>query len=221
MSDGKDKWKTFWKDKADPLTCGQGVANNDRLARELQILLPAGFSSVLEIGCGNGVLFEALGFDKVAYHGIDYSTAMIAAFQKQYPAASVSVTDFRHYEGTEGLDLIFSHGVVQYVPLADFEVQIARSAKLLKQGGHVVHAGILRKSCRAALMGGELWEEPGNPVKNLLRIAAESLGVRRSFGHWYDIPDVRRIAKKHGFSAQFFGSLFFPYRFHVVMKKLG
>jgi SAM-dependent methyltransferase len=216
----QDQWQTFWDDKADPMTSGKSVADTDRLARELKIILPNQFSSVFEIGCGNGVLFESLGFDKVVYHGIDYSSAMIAAFKAQYPAANVEVMDFRNYEGIEGLDLIFSHGVVQYVPLPDFEIQIARSAKLLKRGGHVVHAGILRKSCRAALMGGELWEEPGNPVKNLLRITGESLGLRRSFGHWYDIPDVRRIAKKHGFSAQFFGSLFFPYRFHVVMQKL-
>jgi cyclopropane fatty-acyl-phospholipid synthase-like methyltransferase len=221
MSGSDIYWSNFWADKADPLHSGNDDAYYDRLASELKIILPQKFSSVLEVGCGNGCFYERLGFDKTAYHGIDYSPAMIASFTANFPSASVAVKDFREYAGTLGLDLIFSHGVVQYITINEFDEQIARSRSLLQVGGYIVHAGVLRKSSRRAMMTGELWDNPGNPVKNGLRYLTELFGLRRTMGHWYSLPDVRKIARKHGFTAQFYGSLLYPYRFHVVMQKLG
>ena len=221
MSNSDAYWNEFWANKADPLHSGSDDAYYDQLASELRIILPNNFSSVFEVGCGNGCFYERLGFDKAAYHGIDYSPAMIASFAKNFPNASVAVQDFRDYAGTPGLDLIFSHGVVQYITISEFDEQIARSRNLLQNGGHIVHAGVLRKSSRRAMMTGELWDNPGNPIKNGLRYLTELLGLRRTMGHWYSLPQVRKIAHKHGFNAKFYGSLLYPYRFHVVMTKIA
>ena len=221
MSTSDEYWVKFWAEKSDPLHTGNDDAYYDRLARELAIILPERFSSVLEIGCGNGCFYDRLGFDRVAYHGIDYSPAMIDHFADKFPGASVAVQDFRDYQGAPGLDLIFSHGVVQYVTIAEFDAQIARSAQLLVPGGHIVHAGVLRKSTRRAMNLGELWENPGNPIKNIARDIIETLGLRRAMGHWYSFQQVRKIAHKHGLTAKFYGSLLYPYRFHVVMQKIG
>lgn len=219
MTDTNDYWVRFWADKSDPLHSASDGAYYDRLASELRLVLPETFRSVLEIGCGNGCLYQRLGFDRVGYRGIDYSPSMIRSFNESFPGAKVEVADFRNFAADVELDLIFSHGVMQYVTLAEFDQQLAIARRLLVPGGHVVHAGVLRESCRDALMGGELWENQGNWLKRRLRVLGERLGIRRSMGHWYPIPEVRRIAKKHGFSAAFFGSVLYPYRFHVVMQK--
>ena len=221
VTTSNDHWAEFWSNKTDPFHSSSDEHHYDRIAAEIRLVLPDRFTSVLEVGCGNGCLYERLGFDKVAYFGIDYSQSMIASFASAFPDANVSVADYRSYAAPSSFDLIFSHGVVQYLTIGELEEQIAKAAGQLKAGGYIVHTGVLRKSCRNALMGGELWAEPGNWVKNRLRVVAEAVGLRRSMGYWHAIPDVRRISQRHGFTSKFFGSLLHPYRFHVVMQKVS
>jgi SAM-dependent methyltransferase len=216
-----EHWSRFWATKSDPLHSSSEDHYYDCLGGELRLVLPDQFSSVLEVGCGNGCLYRRLGFDRVGYLGIDYSPAMIKAFEAAHPQAQVRLSDFRAVDGPKDLDLIFSHGVMQYIPPNEFDVEMEKAASLLRPGGHVVHAGVLRKSCRKAFMGGELAVVPDPWLKNRLRVLVEELGLRRSMGYWYSIPDVRKTALRHGFSARFFGSVLNPYRFHVVMRKSG
>jgi cyclopropane fatty-acyl-phospholipid synthase-like methyltransferase len=220
MDKTNDYWTRFWADKTDPLHSASDDAYYDRLASELRLVLPENFSSVLEVGCGNGCLYQRLGFDRVSYRGIDYSPSMIRSFIHAYPGACVEVGDFRNFAADDGFDLIFSNGVMQYVTLAEFDRQLAFARRLLAPGGHVVHAGVLRASCRNALMSGELGRNQGSWLKRSLLFASEWMGVHRSMGYWYPIPEVRRLAEKNGFSASFLGSMLTPYRFHVVMQKL-
>lgn len=218
MSDSDDYWQKFWAEKSDPLTGGT-APDHDLLHGELRLILPSKFSSVIEIGCGSGDMYEPLGFVDRRYHGLDFSPAMIDAFHTRYPEAQVEVRDLRDFEGADPVDLIFSHGVVQFISLADFAEQIARSATLLAPGGHIIHASALRKGCRDGLLAGELSDSSENPVKRNLRRIMEKLGLRHTMGFWYDIADVRKIAQRNGLKFQAFGSLFYPYRFHIVMQK--
>ena len=39
-----------------------------------------------------------------------------------------------------------------------------------------------------------------------------------SLGHWYEPREIATLADKHGFFVDFYGSMFYPYRFHAVMK---
>ena len=218
MSDNSDYWQKFWAEKSDPLTGGT-APDHDLLHGELRLILPKEFNSVIEIGCGSGDMYEPLGFNSRRYHGLDFSPAMIEAFNARYPEAKVEVRDLRDFDGSEPVDLIFSHAVVQFISLADFAEQVARSARLLKPGGHIIHASALRKACRDAFLAGELLENMESPMKTLARRAMEKLGMRHTMGFWYDVAEVRGIAKKNGLKFQAFGSLFYPYRFHIVLQK--
>lgn len=214
-------WSDFWAEKADPLHSDSGEAYYDRLGDELRLVLPPGFASVLEIGCGNGVFYERLGFDRVQYHGLDYSPAMIESFRKRFPSASVSVSDLRDYEPAAGLDCIFSHGVVQYISPREFDIHLARAAELLVPGGHVVHCGILRRSLRWQFYNGEFMADRRPLLRNLATYASVMTRIRPSMGHWYSMPATRQAAERHGFTTTFYASLLYPYRFHAVMRKRG
>jgi SAM-dependent methyltransferase len=209
-----DYWAQFWADKSDPLHSASDDAYYARLATELKLILPEQFTSVLDVGCGNGALYQRLGFDKAEYSG-----AMIDAFRAQFPEANVAVKDLRSIGSEGSYDLVFSHGVVQFIPLRDFADQISATVALLRPGGYIVHAGILWDAARWSVYSGGFLTEPGNALSNVIRYVAVRTGLRPSMGHWYSLSAIRSIAKRHGLNCSFTGSVLNPYRFHAILQK--
>jgi hypothetical protein len=41
--------------------------------------------------------------------------------------------------------------------------------------------------------------------------------LQPSLGRWHSVAAIRKIAAWHGFDTTFYGSLLYPYRFHVRM----
>jgi cyclopropane fatty-acyl-phospholipid synthase-like methyltransferase len=212
-------WREFWEQKDNPLHSSSDALYYDRLAAELRLILPVGFRSVLDVGCGNGVFFRRLGFDQVTYKGIDFSPAMIEKYKADYPEADVAVADVRAFKPGAGLDLIFSHGVVQNLTLAEFRDLCRRSFELLEPGGYAVHAGVLWNRMRTTIAIGDLSPKAPSLLFQILHFAGDRVGAIKSMGHWYSIRKVRKIATTLGFSVTFHGSVLYPYRFHVVMQK--
>jgi cyclopropane fatty-acyl-phospholipid synthase-like methyltransferase len=216
---GPTDWHEFWEQKDNPLHSSSEASYYDRLAAELRLILPENFRSVLDVGCGNGVFFKRLGFDQVTYKGIDFSPAMIEKYKADFPEADVAVADVRDFKPEVGLDLIFSHGVVQNLTLAEFAALMKRSYELLGPNGHVVHAGVLWDRMRTTVALGDL--SPVSPalIRKTTSFVLDRLGLRSSMGYWYSVRKVRRVANETGFSVTFHGSVLYPYRFHAVMQK--
>lgn len=112
---------------------------------------------VLEIGCGIGLLVEALAPRCDAYCGTDFSAVAINRL-RQFTA---SRSDLRHVEllqrdatnfdglPPESVDTIVLNSVVQYFPNLDYlEVVLERAAQVVASGGHIFvgdvrHLGLL------------------------------------------------------------------------------
>ena len=215
-------WKNFWMDKTDPMSRTGDEAHYDFMASELMVLLgQRPFESVVEIGCGTGVYYKRLGFDKTSYTGVDFSRSMLGTFKQQYPDAPVFLCENgASYEPAKPVDLIFSHEVIQLFALRDIDTHLGIAARALTPRGRILHAGIPWDVMRWPFYRG-VFGKAKQPA--LLRSVAYyllvRLGLRISLGNWHSVETLRKVAARHGLSAHFFGSLSVPYRFHLGLSK--
>jgi trans-aconitate methyltransferase len=200
----------------------QTTAHFDQMAAELMV--PLGlrpFDTVLELGCGTGLFYNRLGFDKRSYIGVDFSPSLLSKLKQKCPEAHLFCENAVKYEPEEPVDLIFSNGMVQYSSPADLDEHLSRAARSLTRRGWIFHAGIPWDAKSWHFYRG-LFAKEEKPPASLRAMAghlAMRTGLRKSFGIWYSFETVRKIAAKHGLLTQFFGSLLYPYRFHVALWK--
>jgi trans-aconitate methyltransferase len=213
-------WAKFWEDKGDPLHSSSDAAFYDQMAREMMVLLgDQPFGSVLELACGNGVFYERLGFNRGQYIGIDYSAKMLEVFKAAHPDVQLSNEDARTFVPPQPVDLIFSSGYVQYISVADMERHLKLSVKSLNPGGRIVHIAVPWDVMRWVFYSAMTTKTPTPRLRALVSYILARTGIRPSLGHWHSIATFRHLAANAGLDATFYGSLFYPYRFNVVMVK--
>ena len=219
MSKDRQYWKKFWAAKDNPLHSAADDDYYDRLAAELRLLLPQGFSSFLDIGCGNGTFYKRLGLDTIRYTGIDLSEAMVAKFKATHPSAQVMVCDVSEFYPGQSFDVIFSHGVLQNIPFAELPSLLRKNSEWLAPGGQIIHAGILWDRGRRLVESGVLTDHPLPRHKRWGNMFLTRSHLKRGMGHWYSMKRTRQAAEGLGFSVSFFGSMYYPYRFHMILKR--
>ena len=220
MSKSSDRWKRFWENQTLPLHAQDNADFYLAYGREISLLFgEKAFERVLDIGCGNGALFEPLGFDQAStYCGVDLSETMLAEFGKQYSGLELQAHPGQTYQDGQQYDLIFSSGVIQYFTPAMLEEHFRNATHMLASGGRLVCAAIPWKITRFSYYCGQLTQaqRPG-----LLRFSKSF--VRRLFddhmGRWYHHTQIERVAHRCGFNVRFHGSNHYPYRFHAVLER--
>jgi trans-aconitate methyltransferase len=213
-------WAKFWEDKADPLHTSSDPAFYAQMAREMMVLLgdkPLG--SVLELACGNGAFYELLGFDRGPYIGIDFSDRMLAVFKAAHPKAHVATADARTFMPPAPVDLIFSSHFLQNMSLADVATHLKTASAALKPAGRIVHIAVPWDAMRWVFHSSMMTKSPAHPLRAARSYVAALTGLRPSLGHWHSVSAFRKLAGDAGLDATFYGSLFYPYRFNVVMVK--
>ena len=104
---------------------------------------------ILDIGCGDGVLTNIISnnVDGVFY-GCDFSKLFIESAMINYPHIEFTVTDITgglNYEDNY-FDLIYSHGVIQYVAIDKMDKFFSEIHRVLKDDGSTFHLDICDKS---------------------------------------------------------------------------
>ncbi len=109
--------------------------------RELAAAIKDG-ESILDAGCGNGRLLEALKDKKVGYLGIDNSPELIKAAKINYPLREFRVADILDLEKIpeHDFDHIFCLAVLQHIPSRELRIKFLKNlgAKLKASGVLVV-----------------------------------------------------------------------------------
>ena len=219
MSKDRQYWGKFWAERDNPLHSGSDAAYYDKLASELSLLLPPELQSLLDIGCGSGALYQRMGLDKLNYIGIDLSQAMVKKFKEDHPQADVRLCDIRDFATDQNFDVIFSHGVLQNISPVEFDTMLATTKKLLTPTGCIIHAGVLWDRGRRIVESGVLQETPLPFYKRAANTLLTRSKMKMGMGHWYSMRKVRQQAMRQGLSAKFYGSMLYPYRFHVVFTR--
>lgn len=100
--------------------------------------------SILDLGCGNGRLLEALKEKEIKYLGVDNSSELIRLAQNNYPTNKFIVGDILELENISDVpdcayDFIFCLAVLQHIPSHELRIKVLRdmSAKL-KNGGEII-----------------------------------------------------------------------------------
>jgi len=174
--------------------------------------------SVLEIGCGAGDLYSHLGFDALSYRGVDFSESMLGEFRKRHPGADLVCAVGHTYRDDRRYDLVFSNQVLQNFDAQMMEEHFSSAAAMLRPGGVLVCGSLPLKLNRHAFYSGEI--TTGNRPSLGRRLWVSLLLLRRDFiGHWFTFGEILALARRHGFSAEFYGCMLYPYRFHAVCRK--
>jgi SAM-dependent methyltransferase len=214
-------WNLFWSDQNDPRhpkTPDFFLSHGGEFT--LMGVNPVG-KRVLELGCGSGSLFAAVGFDQAKrYRGVDFSETMLATFRSTHPGVDVLRAEASGYIDDSKYDLIFSNALIQYFTRIMLRRHVANARTMLAPGGTIVIGSVPWRGARAAFH-----LQSYNPAseqslaKRLAVLARSFFGVDR-IGYWHSYREFARIAKKHGLTATYFGCLQYPYRFHVRMDHI-
>lgn len=88
---------------------------------------------VLDLGCGNGRLIEALKDKEIEYLGVDNSEELIKLARENYPNYKFIVSDILNLENVESqkFDYIFCLATLQHLPSEELRIKALREMKLL------------------------------------------------------------------------------------------
>ena len=103
-------------------------------------------TKVLDAGCGNGRLLEALADKQIEYLGIDNSAALLNLARINYPTRNfqeldLSAADFAgiNFLAGQKFDFIFCIAVLQHLPSSPLRVQALKNfKKILAPGGQML-----------------------------------------------------------------------------------
>lgn len=212
------RWADFWAAQTTALNSPLATDHADCYGAELR-LLSGDSRRVLEIGCGDGVLFDALGFAEAErYVGVDFSARMLDSMRDRHPGVDLREASGHTFEIDERFDLIFSAATVQYFDRKMLAEHLTRAERMLAPGGRIVCASTPWRRMRWAYARGDVARRSRRPF--VLAVAAHlKRMVRDNMGYWHDIPEVRAMADGLALDVEFYGSLHYPYRFHFVLQR--
>jgi SAM-dependent methyltransferase len=218
-----DRWERFWSDKNRPHHRQDSPEHFRQLAGEIRLILegPLEDLQVLDLGCGSGSLFGPLGFLPENYRGVDYSDTMLDQFRQDHPGITLKRGDAATYNDGRTYDLIFTNGVVCYLPEEQFRSSLQNAQKMLAPDGVIFHGTVANVRLQTPFILGHPPYVPrtiGSWLRGLKPLVAAKV-LRRTSMHWWDARRLERVCAEEGFEARFYGSVFYPYRFHVVLTR--
>jgi cyclopropane fatty-acyl-phospholipid synthase-like methyltransferase len=211
--------RSYWADRTSP-----GYARDDddhyrAYCAELRLLFPdPAPAGVLEIGCGNGALYRHLAFDRCErYVGVDFSERMLGVFREMAPEAELVHADGLDYRIDDEFDLVFSSQVAQYWSRSQVGEHLDNAVTMLSAQGVVLISGVPWSRMRFAYARGDMTggRRRSFPAA-LLDVGSEF--VRKQLGEWHELPEISQLAVQRGLRARFYGSIYYPYRFHALLS---
>jgi len=215
-----ERFRSFWSDKTSALHKSHSAEFYETCAGELKALFPQKeLSQVLEIGCGDGRMFQHLGVSRENYAGVDFSPQLVELFDSRHPGLRLSCAEGSSYVDTRSrYDLIFSHGVIQHFD-PEMLHQHFENARSMMHGDSILICGsVLDKKQQREYESGM---DSRGPMLRILRLCKSHfrrlLGLD-AMGFWYRREDIAKIARSSGFETSFVQSRVYPYRFHAVLR---
>lgn len=163
---------------------------------------------VLDIGCGNGRLFEELRDKKITYTGIDSSKKLIELARERYaPSATFLQADALLLPfGNESFNVAFSFAVLHHIPSEELRRQFMSEAyRVLAKDGVVVlsvwnlwhkkYLGIIAKHAVKKILG----RSPLDMKDIFLKFGDKE---RARFLHAFTLREFEKLARQAGFTIE-------------------
>lgn len=94
--------------------------------------------TVLDLGCGSGVLTKQLADEGFSVCGLDASDAQLALARRSYPALSFQKGDATDFTLAHPVDAVFSNAVFHWIDREQQPAMLACVSRALKKGGQLV-----------------------------------------------------------------------------------
>ncbi len=134
-----------------------------------------------------------------------------------FPDTNVECHEASSYLDKETYDLIFSNQVVQFFDSQMFNNHLSNAKKMMSSNSLLVCASIPWKQQKLRYISGKI--DPQVRKKILKKIVKNIITPNNlAIGNWYNFQDIRNFAKQHGFTAEFYPSMCYLYRFHAILK---
>ncbi|MGA2596480.1 MAG: class I SAM-dependent methyltransferase [Bryobacteraceae bacterium] len=212
-------WAEFWQNQTSALhqaTSEQLVRYSRELALLFAELSPR---SVLDLGCGDGELYDSLGFDRVSYRGVDMSQSMLDVFQREHPGTELICRNALDYLDDSTYDLVFSNAMVQFLNREQMRHFFENVKRMMHADSVFVCASIPCSLNRYAYISRQLVQPYRKNRKMVLATAARrALGLGDTMGCWYSPAEIKEMAVETGFVCNLYGSMHNMFRFHAVLE---
>jgi SAM-dependent methyltransferase len=212
-----ERYRQYWADKSGPLARASTPEFYKLMAEEIRLLWNGSAPKrVLELGCGTGEMFPYFGFEKSGYKGVDFMPHFIEQFRARHAGVSLECCDASAYVDNSKYDLLFSNELIQHFDEEMLSSHFRNARTMMHESSYFICAGTPWRTHHAGFLNGSLVHGKRKVVDSVKNRIREFLG-KDPMGRWYEFSDIREMAKKHGMSASFYGSLSYLYRFHAVM----
>lgn len=163
--------------------------------------------AVLDLGCGNGRLYQMFSDLSIAYTGVDQSEGLIEKARQKFPGANFVVSNMVTLPfGDESFDVLYSIASFHHLPNDELRLQTLKEMKrVLKPGGKIIMTNWNAKSnwAEAKVQKGDwtLGESPDHFIVPWRNSKKEVKGLRH---YWLLTPEhLESLAEKVGFVVQY------------------
>lgn len=209
-------WFQFWEDKTGSGWPGEeeGLVDLDRLYRDqaqvLQWLIDGRrVRSVLELGCADGRLYDALALPGISYCGVDFRSSQIDAFRQRHPELQLFAADAAAFRVEQRFDLIFSMFLLMHFNAAMTRQHLANAHAMLADDGILIIADFRWRSQKIIdLLYMTLGlVRTGSLAALRKRVRAIAMSMHATA---YSRGQIIEMGRQAGFSTEFFGSYLLP-----------
>jgi cyclopropane-fatty-acyl-phospholipid synthase len=232
----KNYWASYWATRTNGGHRSQDESFLENEAREKLFHLDAhlnGGGSMLDFGCGSGDLlaYYAPCFQKIV--GSDFSGSMLK--NAAYKIANnglrnvilLNEDDITIWDKiNESFDFITTGQVIQYLTIGQVENFIEKAKAFLKPKGKIIFFDIIDPRIYFLFELGIFKNENIGKLKILqsflalmiYRIIRRLRGLpKREIGYGYVPHDIINIASRCGFKTQYCCSMYYEYRYHLIL----
>lgn len=185
---------------------------------------------ILDLGCGNGRLFEVLQNKKVDYIGVDNSEKLIEIAKKKFPKARFQTADTLNLPFPNNFfDKIYSIAVLHHIPSKEFRLQFLREAKrVLKPEGFLILTvwDLWQKSSfRKEIYKSILSKIVGKSKLDFYDILIPWMGMENCYFHCFKKKEFKNLIKKVNFKIKESGIIIVPlkkrkhFNFYAIAKR--
>jgi ubiquinone/menaquinone biosynthesis C-methylase UbiE len=162
---------------------------------------------ILDIGCGNGRLYEAIKDKKIEYAGIDNSEQLIEKAREKHQSVVFQIADALSLPFEDGkFDHVFMMAVLPHIPSPELQLGALKNAyRILKPGGY------LFITCWNLWQPKILWKNFKNRIKNPR--------LYRGLG-WQDFLITWRNSQRNILSQRFYHA-FTKKELNKILEKAG
>lgn len=164
---------------------------------------------MLELGCGDGQLYDHLELPHVDYWGVDFRASAIETLRQRHPALHLFDADAATFRVSQQFDVIFSFGLLQQFDTEMVRQHLHNAHAMLPYDGLLIMADFRWRSYQLQQMLTETAALVRAGSLSNVRRRLSSLNLMRH-SQAYSRSHLEALGTEAGFATEFFGSFGLP-----------